>query len=56
MTEMEEKYGTLIQAFKMTWDSFPGAAKIDRPAEIKRDIRSRYICTNCSCDFGIWFT
>lgn len=28
MTEIEEKYGELIQAFKMTWDSFSGAARL----------------------------
>lgn len=28
MTEMEKKYEELIQAFKMTWDLFPGAARL----------------------------
>ena len=25
---MEKKYGELIQAFKTTWDAFPGAARL----------------------------
>ena len=28
MSEMEKKYGELIQAFETTWDSFPGAARL----------------------------
>lgn len=28
MAETKEKYEELIQAFKMTWDSFPGAARL----------------------------